>query len=950
VVAPLIGRDDELTVLRQSVATAIRRSRPLVTFLLGEAGMGKSRLIEEVAGWAVAEHGALLLEGRCVPYGEANPWWPIAEAVRRACGVEPGDTAAGTSAKVRSTVARVCEVEDDDPEAAQLAAGLLHLMGDEDALPDVDPQRARLETRRSLYALMAGLTRISPVVLVLSELHWADEVVLDLFGWHIDRLAGHPLVVLASSRFELMDRWSPPYGRFNLLTLHLDPLDPASTRELAEALGAAALPAEVTDALVQRSGGNPFFLEELLTFVGEASGGAVARPAGGGLPVTLRGLVAARIDALLPDERSVLEDAAVIGRSSTMSILRALSGSRGVEDVDGVVGRLLERDLLGLNDDKRWEFRSEVVREVVYGVLTKSERARRHWVVATWLTDAGKRTGRTDEMIEWVAHHFATTAELILEIGPVPPVSADVVDVAILALGKAAGWASRRELPAPAVRLLDRAVALAPEGSAARCRLLLDRALERATLRDVELARLDLDAARPGDDPVLQARELTVAGVIQQMEGDLAGSAETLRRAVDAWRRAGDRAGEGDALRRFGLSCMLSADTEGAEAALDGALAIARELGSRREEAWALWHLAELSFYSGRVDEAEARLQAAGHAFAEAGDSGGLGWVKGLLGYLRLVQGAREEAERLALSILGDLRDRGDRWALGMVLVLLASVRMWQGESAAAAEGALEARGCFAEINDLPGELRATGLLVRALAAGGRAAEAWEVLRELLTGRDAVSLAAPELGVAGLAIHLGDGGTALAVLDETVAVVFVDEAAITRGMALLHTGRPEEALSGLETMDLDAGPSGVAANGWASRALARACAADAAGALDAADRVLAMGSAATYRDVVLARLARAFARHRKGESGAWLEEIDHARRVSGVTDDVVTSTVVELAAGRLGQAAGSGGGEEAAGAALARLATMGASAQGWDALVMAAVGDVAVGEGAAAGG
>jgi class 3 adenylate cyclase len=157
-VAPLIGRDDELTVLRQSVSTAIRHSRPSVTFLLGEAGMGKSRLIEEVAGWAAAEHGALVLEGRCVPYGEANPWWPIAEAVRRACGVEGGDSAADTSAKVRAAVARICCVDGADPEAAQLAAGLLHLMGDEDALPDVDPQRARQEARRSLHALMSGLT------------------------------------------------------------------------------------------------------------------------------------------------------------------------------------------------------------------------------------------------------------------------------------------------------------------------------------------------------------------------------------------------------------------------------------------------------------------------------------------------------------------------------------------------------------------------------------------------------------------------------------------------------------------------------------------------------------------------------------------------------------------------------------------------------------------------
>lgn len=924
--APLIGRDDELTVVRQSVAASIRRSRPSVAFLIGEAGMGKSRLVEEVAGWAAVEYGALVLEGRCVPYGEANPWWPIAEAVRVACGVGPGDTAAVTAAKVRGAVAGICGVDEEAAEAVQLAAGLLHLMGDEDALPDVDPPRARQEARRSLHALISGLTGRQPVVLVLSELHWADDVVLDLFGWHMDRLAGRPLVVLTTSRFELMERWSPPHGRYNLLTLHLDPLDPGATRELAGALGADALPGEVVDALVQRSGGNPFFLEELLTFVGEGTSGE--------LPVTLRGLVAARIDALVAEERSVLEDAAVIGRSGTLSILRALSGSRGVDDVDEVVAHLLERDLLA-SGDGRWEFRSDVVREVVYGTLTKSERAGRHWRVGSWLTAAGRRTGRSDEMLELVAHHHATAAELLLDIGSVPSVPSDAIEVALGALERAASWASRRELPVAAVRLLDRAVALAPEGSRIRCRLLLDRALERATLRDLELARQDLEAAQPGDDRELGARHLTVQGVVLQMGGDVAGSAAVLRRAVDAWREVGDRAGEGDALRRFGLTCMLSADVAGAESALNEALAIARDLGSRRDEAWALWHLAELSFYAGRAEEAESRLHDAGLAFQEAGDTGGTGWVRGLLGYLKFVQGQRDEAERLAIGILDDLRDRGDRWALGMVLVLLASVRLWQGQASAAAELASEARLAFADINDVEGELRAAGLVARALAALGRAAEGWELIEDLVARRDGVSLGAPDLAVAGLAVHLGDGSTALEVVGQNEIQTFADEATITRGMALLHVGRVPEAVAALESVDLgEGGPSGVAANAWASLALARACAGDPPGALQAADLVLSAGPVATYRDVVMAHLGRAFACHQLAQTESAGAALSAARAVSAATEDVVTGGVIELAAARLAEA---GGQPTGLAAALARLDSLGASSAGWDTVVSSAV-------------
>jgi class 3 adenylate cyclase/tetratricopeptide (TPR) repeat protein len=926
--APLIGRDDELTVLRQSVQMAIRRRRPSVSFLLGEAGMGKSRLIEEVADWAALEYGALVLEGRCVPYGEANPWWPIAEAVRRACGVDPGDTAMVTADKVRRSVADICDLEPGSSQAGQVAAGLLHLIGDEDALPDVDPPRARQEARRSLHALISGLTRTQPVVLVLSELHWADDVVLDLFGWHLDRLSSKPFVVLTTSRFELMERWDPPYGRYNLLTLHLDPLDPTATHELAEALGAGSLPPDVVDALVQRSGGNPFFLEELLTLVTDQS--AERRP--GDLPVTLRGLVAARIDALAADERSVLEDAAVIGRSGSRRILCALSGLRGVEDAEVVADRLFERDLLG-GSDVHWEFRSDVVREVLYETLTKSERARRHWDVGSWLADAGRRTGRTDEMLELVAHHYATAAELVAEVGVIPGVPADALVVATEAVERAAGWSSRRELPWAAIRQLDRGIGLSAEGSPTQCRLLLERALEWTELRDTERARQDLESADPAGDPTLTARRLTVLGVVEQLEGDLTASSRSLAAAVEAFRVIGDRAGEGDALRRAGLTYMHSADAVAAEAAFEEARTIARDLGSRRDEAWAMWHLAELSFYAGRAEEAEARLQDAGRAFEEAGDTGGLGWVRGLLGYLRYVQGDREEAAALAGSILDDVRDRGDRWALGMVLLLLASVHLWQGRAAVAVEEATEAGAAFAEIGELSSELRATGIIARALAALGRAADAWAIVDEVVERRPDATREDPDLTVPGVAVHLGDGDLALDVLSRAHIIAFAEEVRIIRGQALLQAGRPDEARDCLEQVMLEhQDDTGLGANGWACRSLARAATGDAAGALDAADRSLATGPAATYRDLVLAHTGRALALRQMARYDDASAAIAAARRECAGTDDVVTAAVVELAAARLG------GDETDVIAARAGLDRLGASSAGWDTLIRAGLG------------
>lgn len=935
---PLTGREDEIVVLRHAVGMAIRRSRSSVSFVLGEAGMGKSRLIEEVAGWAETEHRALVLEGRCLPYGEANPWWPLAEAVRRACGVESGDTAAETAAKVHSSVAGICELAADSTEAAQIAAGLLHLMGDEEALPDVDPLRARQEARRSLHALVSGLTARQPVVLVLSELHWADDVVLELFGYHIDRLANRSLVVLATARGELMERWQPPPGRYNLLTLHLDPLDAAATRRLASALGADCLPAGVVDTLVVRSGGNPFFLEELLTYVGEGEPG---RP-GGELPATLRGLVAARIDALSEAERALLEDAAVIGRSGSLVILRALAGRRGASEVEPVIDRLEERDLISIATG-RWQFRSDVVREVVYGTLTKSERARRHWAVGAWLTEAGRRTGRVDEMLEPVAHHYATSAEMVMTVGPVATVPDDAVESAVAALERAASWASRRELPGSAVRLLDRAVALAPPDGPDRARLLLDRAMEWTELREVERARQDLDAAGGTGlvGSAYGARRLTVQGVVEQLEGNLDGSATTLRWAVEEWRKVGDPAGESDALRRSGLTAMLAGRAVEAETAFKEALRIAQAMGSKRDEAWAMWRLAEMSFYAGRRDETERRLGDAENAFFEAGDTGGIGWVRGLLGYLRFVEGDRETAEALALSVLEDLRDRNDKWALGMVLLLLASVHVWQGRAGRAAQEAEEAGTAFATINDRQGEMRAGGARARSLAALGRSAAARGAIDDVVRRQDVAALGNPNLGAAWLLVDLGDPEAALDIVVTGELTPFADENEILRALALLQAGRPAEALSALAAV-ASAAPeskvSGAGANALACLALALASCGDPSGALAAAGRVAASGPVATYRDLALAHLAVVGAHHQTGDAAAAHASMAAAMAACAGTDDVLMAAVMALAAAHLG---GSGrGAESGLVAARTRLDQLGVG-RGWEALIAGVLRGVA---------
>ena len=944
---PLIGRDRELSVLRQSVASAIGRRRPTLLVLVGDAGIGKSRITEELTDWAGEHHDALVLEGRCVPYGEANPWWPVAEAVRRACGIEGGDPADVARTKCREAVAGAIKRPASDPDVDRLAAGLMHLMGDEDALPDVDPQRARQWGRKALNALVSGLAGQRPVIIVLSEMHWADDLVLELVGSHLDRQARLPVTMVITGRPELLDRWTPPQGRHNLVVLHVDPLDRDASRQLVDALLEGSAPPGMADTLAERSGGNPLFLEELTSLVAAGTDE---------LPVTLRGIVAARVDRLPAEERSVLEDAAVVGRNGFLFTLRAMSAARQVPyEVDRAVGELVARELLSVQNG-RWEFRSDVVREVVYDTLTKTDRARRHWQLAVWITSQTQRTGREDEYLEQVAHHYVTAATLVAEMGAVADVPDDAAVTAVRALERAATWAARRELLLPAARLFDRAIALAgPQESELRRSLLIERAMVRTSLRELAGAKADIDEAAVGAEGRDRARMLTTLGFLQQTAGEFDLSTATLTEALAAWRQLGDRDGEGSALRQAGMTSLFAGDLQRAEVLLNEALETARQLGQRRDEAWALWHLAYAAFSALDIELAEARLADAQGAFDAAGDTGGVGWVKGLLGYIRLVQGNRDEAERLALSVIDDARDRGDRWAIGMLVVLLGTVRLWRGAVDSAIDLAREASETFAVIDDPVARLRALSLLARALSLSGRINEA----RAAADQARAVAADPATMGLEpmtemalllSLALESGDWRAATdLILDPPSSALVGGEVRAMNALAYLQAGRVADALKQLESAAASA-PPGALPHIHTIVALARCVEGRPADALDQADAALRADPEGTYRDIAFAQLARGFALFHLGRSAEAERALQAAAETLRPTEDRLTAAVVRLGAARARQAAGwagaehgASGGHEAAtaddavSAAADELAAMGAAGEGWDNLFRAAL-------------
>ncbi len=964
---PLVGRHEELGLLQYAVGAAVARHRAQLIVMLGDAGVGKSRLARELAEWAVREHDATVLEGRCVPYGEANAWWPMAEMMRQACAIEPSDSADETLAKCRATVATVADVDVDGDEAGRMATALFFLMGNQGALADVDPGRTRDEVRLALLTFLDGLARRRPLVLVLSELHWADELVFDAIDDLLDRLHHLPLVLVATTRPEIQPRWAPRPGRHSEVVLHVDPLALAEGRQLLASLSGNELEPGLGDALIERSGGNPLFLEELSALLGDAGPTQqdvlAGASASGELPATLRGLVAARLDVLSREERAVVEDASVVGVRGELEALATLATARGASGIGPVVEELAAKDVIATLGDT-WTFRSGLAREVAYEILTKADRARRHYVLASWLSDRTQQTDRQHEVVEQLAYHYTEASALTAEVGVVGGVPTDVWRPALDYTTMSADRSRQRGFYQAAVDLLSRAVAVIPRGEdAARREVLLERADAKANLREPSAARADIDSAlasasAEGDQRAV-ARALTVLGHVEQAEGAFDASSATLERATRIWRDVGDDQGEAEALSQLGMTRSLMGDPDGAEAAMTTALTMFRSLGSRRQEAWALWNLAEIAYALGRLTEAEERLGEAGSTFIEAGDWGGLGWTKGLLGFVRFFQGRREEAEALATHILGEVRQGGDRWALAMVQYLLSSVALWEGRTEDAIHRSQEAAGLFRELRN-GDALRAEGVLIRARAAAGDIDAAFALARE-----DLMSALANEgsdgwtsskaglvyglvqgagLVLAGTAIHVGDGEQALSVLSElsqlstgAVSEVATTEVDTAHGAALAQVGRFDEAIDRLEQAVAAAAAAGPRANALSLLALSYAGGHRPSEAIDAA-RTTASLEEATYLDRAVADVARGFASVQLGRPDEGEEAFCAALSCVDATGDRTQQAIVRLARARGLEPTDNPEAPVALAEAQAALDAIGLTAGGWDTAFRAAAG------------
>jgi class 3 adenylate cyclase/tetratricopeptide (TPR) repeat protein len=415
--APMVGRENELSQLRQAFERAVRERTPYLFTILGTAGIGKSRLVREFLDGADGE--ATILVGRCLPYGEGITYWPLIEVLRRL----------------------------DDPEAD----GLLEEISRGAGIAE--------EIAWATRTLLERVARERPLVVVLDDLHWAEPTFLDLVEHVADWSREAPLLLLAVARPELLDSrptWAG--GKLNSTSILLESLSEAESERLIDALlSRRHFTAAVRRRVVEAAEGNPLFVEQMVAMAGEDS--ANGEPA---VPPTIQALLAARLERLPQEERAAVERASVVGKEFTLAEVRELSppGERPAvaERVLALVRKELLRPAHAAEGADVFRFRHLLIRDAAYEAMPKEIRVDLHERYADQLDERSSEPAA--ELDEIVGYHLEQAFRYRSELGGLDEAGTTLGRRAAERLAAAGGRALGRGDMHAATALLERAIAL----------------------------------------------------------------------------------------------------------------------------------------------------------------------------------------------------------------------------------------------------------------------------------------------------------------------------------------------------------------------------------------------------------------------------------------------------------------------------------------------------------
>jgi class 3 adenylate cyclase/tetratricopeptide (TPR) repeat protein len=764
--APFVGRDRELRLVKDVFQASAEAGHSHLALVSGPAGIGKSRLAWEFEKYVDGLTLTVLWhKGRCLSYGEGVAYWALAEMVRGRAGILENEGTETAQEKLRVTIAEhVPELRDREWVEPRLA----HLLG----LADATFEREDLFAAWRLF--FECLADEAPTVLVFEDLQWADAGLLDFVEHLVEWARGKPVFVLALARPELFER-RPGFGattRGGFTGLALEPLSDEAMDALLEGL-VPGLPEGLRDSIRARAEGFPLYAVETVRML--MNRGQVERADGAyrvvgeieelEVPETLHALVASRIDGLEPEERRLVQDASVLGKTFVLDALTSIS-RRPAEEVGRMLDSLVRKEILFLENDPRsaergqYGFLQDLVRHVAYETLARRDRKVRHVAAATFFETGW--TGREQEVVEVIASHYVTA----LELDP------DAEDAPTL----------RTKARETLARAGERAASL---GASSEAATLFSRA--------AELAESVLDEAR------LVAR----AGNAARAHGDSERAAALLLRAMELFEQAGDARAAARASADLAVGEFATGRLADAIERLERAYAVLAEDEPDEDVAYLLSQLARWQFFEGSLDLSAERNERALDIAERRRLSEVLSHALNTKGLLEARAGRRETARALLRRSLEIATERGFAEGMFRGYANLGAVEANDGNFAEWERLSTSSLELARRVGDREAEWFAQGHLTEIAYLCGRWDDVEAIIADVPPGLELQAL--PAVGnLAEIARHRGDAAAARHALERMApyerSASLQDRAQyVAAGVALLLAEeRYEEALAELE--------------------------------------------------------------------------------------------------------------------------------------------------------
>jgi class 3 adenylate cyclase/tetratricopeptide (TPR) repeat protein len=697
--APFVGRDRQLRLIKDLFHDCESGRRAHLISVTGIAGIGKSRLAWEFYKYfdGIAQL-TYWHRGRCLSYGEGVTYWALADMVRMRARIVEEEEPESARAKLREIVT---DTFADDADRRFVEPRLAHLLGLEEG---TGYERDDLFAAWRLF--FETLTETYPVLMAFEDMQWADDSLLDFIEYLLDSSRNSPILVVTLARPELLERrptWGA--GRRNFTSLYLEPLSPECMEELLTGL-VPGLPEEVHRQILERAEGIPLYAVETVRMLLDRGllvrEGSVYRPAGtiGALdvPETLHALIAARLDGLPPEERRLLQDAAVLGKTFTKHALASLSGL-GEQELESSLASLVRKEVLALQTDPRspehgqYGFLQDLVRHVAYETLSKRERRARHLAAASHLQAS---FADEEEIVEVLASHYLDAYQEVPDAEDAREIKAKAREMLRRAGERAGSLAAAREAQRyfqQAAELTDEPLVRAElDEKAGRMAWRRGRSDEAVALLTEAVAVLERENLK---HPA--ARISCVLAEIDFREGRTSEAVERLKRAVADLHGEEPDADVAEASAQLGRFLILGDALDEAVPHLELALELAEALALPEVLAQALTSKSTIYTRANRLEESRILLEGA-----------------------------------LATALTNDLPSAAIR-ASNNLAVVFESSDQFAAAVETTAQGILISRRIgdrVWEANFLNGTLSAVSILGRWDEAYARAAEAEEILPE----------------------------------------------------------------------------------------------------------------------------------------------------------------------------------------------------------------------------